>query len=445
MKNVRADLREIFNAALTSVFVVCTPVAMAGCGGEKEIPPGIEGDPGFVAVDCSSGAQRWLVGLTPSVPTEYTELRSFGTLIENQGTLCGGAPDVARCEGEFVALQSERGFRFGFCQDHPCEAQLKATQTGAAVLATTNAELAAFLAPIDSEAEAMLLVQALGFDVACDRGGAKPEADGFQVQAFQRPGCGPAGITRFIQQVDEAGNVSVVDTTVERKPSPNCAVGRRPPGLLPAAPYASSSTAARYWTEAARLEAASVGAFRRLRRELAMHGAPRSLLDGARRAAREEVTHARMVSRLARAFGAEPEPVRVSPMPLRDLETVAVENAIEGCVRETYGALVSFWQARAASHPAVREVFAQIAEDELSHAALAWQVAGWIEGRLPPEARDRVSTARREAIDALLDELEADVGPELTALAGVPEPRTALALAAHMRKSIWAEGSAGSA
>src|SRR6185436_17135024 len=115
--------------------------------------------------------------------------------------------------------------------------------------------------------------------------------------------------------VDPQGNVSPVETIVERKPNPNCAVGRRPPGLLPAA-AGGSSDVARYWTEAARLEAASVSAFRRLRRELGLHGAPRSLLDLARRAAREEIVHARLVSRLAREFGAEPEPVRISPLPL---------------------------------------------------------------------------------------------------------------------------------
>jgi hypothetical protein len=126
--------------------------------------------------------------------------------------------------------------------------------------------------------------------------------------------------------------VSQVDTVVEREPTnTECPVpGRRPPGLLPTAPCGSRSDVARYWSAAARFEAASVSAFRRPRRELGLHGAPRSLLDLARRAAREEIAHARMVSRLAREFGAEPEPVRVSPLPLRDLEAVAIENATEG-------------------------------------------------------------------------------------------------------------------
>jgi hypothetical protein len=439
MRKAHEDLRSVINVALTSVLAALGPAASIGCGGEDPLPPGIEGDPGFVHVDCTGGSQRWLAGLNPSVPTEYTELRSSGNVVETLGTLCEGAADVPRCEADFSAIRSERGFRFGFCQDHACEAQLAATQTGTAALATTHPELVSFLAPIDSVQEAMLLVQALGFDVACDRGGAKPDDEGFFVQAFQEPGCGPAGITRFVHRVDAAGNVTEVQRVVERKPSPNCSVGRRPPGLLPEAPCTSSNAVARFWTEAARLEAASVGAFRRLRRELGRHGAPRTLLDAARRAAREEIVHARMVSQLALAFGATPARVRTSHLPLRDLETIAIENAIEGCVRETYGALVAFWQARTASDPRVREVYRRIAEDELSHAALAFRIASWIEGQLEPAGRERVLAARAKGVETLMSELETEVSSELATLAGVPEPKAAIALARQLRRSLWDE------
>ena len=431
----REDLREVINVALTSVLAA---VGAAGCSGEDVLPPGIEGDPGFVRVECSGGSQRWLAGLVPAVPAEYTELRRSGTVIESLGTLCGGVPDVARCQTEFAALATEGGFRFGFCQDLPCLAQLAATQGGTAALAATHPELITFLAPIDTPTEAMLLVQALGFDVACDRGGAKQQGDGFQVQAFQYPGCGPAGVTRLLHHVDPAGQVSLVEKIVERKPNPGCAIGRRPRGLLPAAPCASRSEIARYFSEAARLEAASVAAFRRLRLELRLHGAPRLLLDLARRAAREEIAHARMVTGLARAFGAVPEPARVGTLPPRDLEAVASENAVEGCVRETYGALVASWQARTARDPAVRNVYAQIAEDELSHAALAWQVAEWLRPRLSSDGRARVEAVKADAVDTLMTELEASVDPELTQIAGVPATTAALALAEHMQSSLWA-------
>ena len=38
------------------------------------------------------------------------------------------------------------------------------------------------------------------------------------------------------------------------------------------------------------------------------------------------------------------------------LAALAIENATEGCVRETFGALIAWWQAAAATDPAVRRV-----------------------------------------------------------------------------------------
>ena len=81
----------------------------------------------------------------------------------------------------------------------------------------------------------------------------------------------------------------------------------------------------------------------------------------------------------------------------RDIETIARENAVEGCTRETYAALVACRQARAATDPAIRAAMAGIARDETRHAALAWAVDGWSQALLGPAARRRVRDARREA------------------------------------------------
>jgi hypothetical protein len=58
--------------------------------------------------------------------------------------------------------------------------------------------------------------------------------------------------------------------------------------------------------------------------------------------------------------------------PARSLEELAVENAVEGCVRETYGALTAIWQARTAKDPSVAAAVRRIARDETRHAALSW-------------------------------------------------------------------------
>ena len=88
------------------------------------------------------------------------------------------------------------------------------------------------------------------------------------------------------------------------------------------------------------------------------------------------------MSALARRFGGAVDAPRVAARAVRSLEELAVENAAEGCARETFGALVATWQARAAGNPLVRGVMARIARDETRHADLAWAVDGWARGRL---------------------------------------------------------------
>jgi rubrerythrin len=156
----------------------------------------------------------------------------------------------------------------------------------------------------------------------------------------------------------------------------------------------------------AALEAASVIAFERLARELAHHDAPPELVEEAKAAARDEVRHARTMRRLARRFGstdsAEHEICSAeSSLPVRALDALAHENAVEGCVFETWGALTATFQAERAATPELRRAFAAIARDERRHATLAHHVHEWASGRLPQDAREAVAAARREAITAL--------------------------------------------
>ncbi len=185
-----------------------------------------------------------------------------------------------------------------------------------------------------------------------------------------------------------------------------------------------------YLARMAMEEAASVLAFRRLRRELAALHAPRALLHATARAEADEVRHARAFARLAtRANGRAPRVAAGSRSPrCRSLEAVARENAIEGCVRETYGALLATWQARRAGSPAMRRLLARVAADETRHAALAWAVASWAEDCLDADARRRVSRARARAAHRLARRLERPVPAELGRVAGMPSPDEARAL-----------------
>jgi hypothetical protein len=205
-------------------------------------------------------------------------------------------------------------------------------------------------------------------------------------------------------------------------------VGRRPAGLLRPRRAETAGALGRYFALASHLEAASVLAFERMHDELRQHGAPRALRDAARASARDEVRHARATARVARRFGAEPPVVRARKPRPRSLERMARENAVEGCVRETFGALVATWQAARARDPQIRRSTARIAADETRHAALAWAVAAWAEARLDDAARARVERARQRAVARLREELGAGYPAEVRSEAGLPDPARARAL-----------------
>jgi len=211
--------------------------------------------------------------------------------------------------------------------------------------------------------------------------------------------------------------------------------GRRPRGLR-APPVRHAPSVGDYFASVAWLEAASVDAFEILAFELGAHRAPARLVRGARRSARDERRHARTMAALARRHGGEPLAPVVERRAPRSLEAIARENAVEGCVRETFGALVATWQAREAGDAHVRAAMERIAEDETRHATLAWGVAEWLDGQLDAAARRRVHAAKRRAVLALRRSA-ADPPADVQRVAGVPGPRIAAALLDSLGKALW--------
>jgi hypothetical protein len=439
--NVDLDvLRHVFRQALTAA-VTLGPAVVTGCGGAAEL----QNEPGFVPVACTDGARHWLANVNPATPVDYSELVWAGfagaaTPVDKAGEPCASATDRDLCLSALASLSTDPnasfqdGFRFGPAGQATFFAQLHATRGDDIFSLSTRSSVIDFLGPIDTPAEAMLVGELSGYEIPCDRGGALPTEVGFFVQAFQYVGCD--GRDRFILSVTRDGTLTEAMHEVEQQPASNCTVGRRPAGLCRARARSRSQAVAGFWAEAAALEHASVYAFAQLRGELRAHGAPRPLQSGAVAAALDEVRHARTVARLARRFGAKVEAPRVRAGSVRELEAIAIENATEGCVRETFGALVGHWQALHAADPTVRRVYQEIAEDELRHAALAWSVARWVEPLLTEAARDRVAAAKRDAGRALLAELAVDPSADVQRVAGIPNARHAEALARHVLQSL---------
>ena len=182
--------------------------------------------------------------------------------------------------------------------------------------------------------------------------------------------------------------------------------GRRPAGLRRPRAARRGSLLGDYFARMAHDEAASIRAFQSMHDELVRFGAPAELALAAARSACDEARHARMMARRARALGSTIPSPRVRRLPARSLEAIARENAVEGCINETYGALQMRWQAERAHDPSLRRLFSKIAADETRHAALSWMVARWAESQLDAPARARVLAARSRALRSLRRRLD---------------------------------------
>ncbi|MBS2031945.1 MAG: hypothetical protein JST54_28870 [Deltaproteobacteria bacterium] len=179
----------------------------------------------------------------------------------------------------------------------------------------------------------------------------------------------------------------------------NTCTGRRPEGLASLA-MCDGSLGARF-AQMAHLEAASVPAFRRLERELRTLDAPRALVLAARDAARDEIRHARTMATFARKHGRRPERVAHAPFRARTLLELAIENAVEGCVRETLGAAQALAESVSAQDGDWRAAMASVAEDEVRHAELAHAVDAWARSRLDANSIAVLDRVQREAARAL--------------------------------------------
>lgn len=285
-------------------------------------------------------------------------------------------------------------------------------------------ELLAFLGRIDTPNEAALIMSANeGPGVSCNL-----QLDGRDYVADVEGAVGdslcPPTLQRYEMRVTPDGVYS--KTAVGSPYLGTGCVGRRPDGLCVAPPADTHETAGRWLARTARLEAAAVAAFVLLARELDALGAPAALITRLRRAAREEIAHAEQMAALARARGAEPLPAVVVPPARRSVLDIALENAVEGCVRECWGALCARFQAEAASAADVRAAFIRVAREEAEHAQLSRDVATWLDARLTAPERVTVATARRDAVDQLRTELDRDVPVDTCAELGLPTRAQAL-------------------
>lgn len=160
------------------------------------------------------------------------------------------------------------------------------------------------------------------------------------------------------------------------------------------------SSVGRWLSEAAANEAASVRSFGSLARELSGRCSPR-LVALLRRAAKQEVGHARLLTSLAVEYGCRRPRTGFVSTGYRSLLEIAVENAKEGCVSETLSGLIAAHQSQQATDPAVRRAFTVIASEEAEHAQLAWELHGELRRTLRSDEQRTLQHELQRAIDRL--------------------------------------------
>lgn len=213
--------------------------------------------------------------------------------------------------------------------------------------------------------------------------------------------------------------------------------GRRPAGLFVPERGAAASVIGAYFAECAHLEAASVIAFRAMRAELVAHGAPEAMVHAAEQAQREEIRHTQLTRGLTDRFGGVFTEPRVDATRVRSIAEIALENVVEGVVRETYGAVVALWRAEHASDEGVRRAMSEIAEDECRHAALSWDVAMWARAQLDDEERASLDAAMRGAIAQLARDVAREPDRAVREVAGVPSAEEAARLVGELDRAVW--------
>ncbi len=234
---------------------------------------------------------------------------------------------------------------------------------------------------------------------------------------------------------DTAAPAAIVELTCVVSGQRMCIGGRHTAALVDRAHGTGPDPVAAWLAREAAGEAGSILAFRQLSRELRHHGAPEALVAAARRAAADEVRHTRMVRLLAARRGGTPAAVRGRPTPPRSLCAIALENAVEGCVHETFAAARAGWQARHAADRDVRAVSAILARDEARHADLAAAVHDWMMTALPPEQAAMVEAERRAAWARLAEDPPA-VAPAAVRELGLPDARQHRALVAALSAEL---------
>lgn len=382
-----------------------------------------------------------LVSGPSSIAEPGDKLAAVPTPLASRGTLCSGASDPAAC-AQSLGEQRRKLSAGVECSEQVCApyrfAYALSTRGNRARAEVGPKALKAWLGAIESPVEAWLLLAA-SEQVSAIRCGdvahslQRTVSAGYELRTrVYTSSCEPLLEEELTYRVTTDGKVELLARRDLFRDRTTCVVGGRRPAALVSPELKANDTAGALFARMAHLERASVAAFDRLATELRALGAEVSLLQRVARARADELRHAGLMEQRSRRHGHALLELHVgAPVP-RSLLEIALENAVEGCVRELFGALVVRFQAQRASELELRQELAAIAEDETAHAALAYDVASWLAPRLTRDEQAQVHAAVPQAVAALAERLS-DPSAEQREVCGMPTRAEASALLHELR------------
>jgi hypothetical protein len=447
----RARLRGVLSQAVASALL-----GGVGCGGgwdDVEIPP----DEAFAPPDCGPQGESLFTDLKLGREFDFIALRHRDALnssppLEGEsnalGTPCSGARDVPRCQEALAAAWPDASSGWLYCAGS-CVVNAVVLTSGDQVLKFDDRRgLLSLFGTIDAPVKAVLLAQAHQFAVGCNESRIAELPGGFALTFLEMATSCPATYDDVTLKIAAQGTVQVARRVPMPGLSTGVCVGRRPAGCGASArpapgygcPTDPSASVGQFFANVARLERSAASAFRVIAAELAALGAPLRLRRAAFRAARDEVRHGEIMARLARRHGVEPPLEQIEARSLRSLFAFALDNVIEGCVRETYGAACARYQAAVARDADVRLQLGRVAREEARHAELSWQIHEWARALLSEAQRSELASVAQSAVAELRRELAHDWGSAVRSEAGMPSPGHAEALLATLETALWSSG-----
>lgn len=183
----------------------------------------------------------------------------------------------------------------------------------------------------------------------------------------------------------EKGDQGMIQVRCDREGA--CAVPGRWTSIVGPKPLALAYSIQEEMKRRVKCEAVAVIAFERLAFELKAYQAPTALLAKIQVAIEDEKRHTSTFTSTCLAQNWEIKEdithIEVSHYPVRSLLEIAIENAIEGCVGESFAALENLYQSYFAKNPTIKALHQSIVFDEIAHAELSWQIHDWINQQLP--------------------------------------------------------------